>query len=59
MGERYLRIGDLTDKFPISRATIYRMVKNEQMPKPVKFGSSSVWKESEINQWAKKCEDAR
>lgn len=59
MADRYLRIGDLLKRLPISRPTIYRMVKSEKMPKPVKLGSSSVWIESEIIAWEKGLAEAR
>lgn len=59
MGERYLRIGDLTERLPISRPTIYRMIKKATMPKPIKLGSSTVWLESEIDKWMKDLAEAR
>jgi len=59
MSDRYLRIGDLLKRLPISRATIYRMIKHGKLPKPIKLGSSSVWIESEINAWIGNLADVR
>lgn len=48
---RYLRITDIMERFPISRATIYRLAKKDQFPKPVRMGSSSLWIEGEVLAW--------
>lgn len=59
MSDRYLKVRDLLKRLPISRPTIYRMVKRGDMPKPIKLGSSTVWLESEINDWERNLASAR
>ncbi|PZR90327.1 MAG: transcriptional regulator [Stutzerimonas stutzeri] len=51
MTRRYLRLKDLLERVPLSRPTIYRLVKKRDFPQPVKLGAASVWIESEIEQW--------
>lgn len=48
---RYLRLSEFQPQLRISRPTIYRMVKDGTFPKPVKFGHSSLWIESEVKEW--------
>lgn len=50
-GKRLLNISDVVDKVRLSRATIYRMVKAETFPAMVKYGRSSRWVESSIDEW--------
>ncbi len=59
MSDRYLRMSDLTARLPISRPTIYRLIKRGEMPKPIKLGSSSVWPQREIERWIETCSAAR
>ena len=47
----YLR-QDLESLFQISRATIYRWVKEGSVPKPIHLGANMVrWKVSDIEAW--------
>ena len=47
----YLR-QDLESLFQISRATIYRWVKEGSFPKPIHLGANMVrWKVSDIEAW--------
>jgi prophage regulatory protein len=47
----YLR-QDLESLFQISRATIYRWVKEGSFPKPIHLGANMVrWKVSDIEEW--------
>lgn len=43
---------DLASRFQVSRATIWRWVKDRGLPKPVRFSSRCTrWKLSEIENW--------
>lgn len=48
---RLLRISDVMEIFPVSRMTIYRMVKQNRFPKPVRFGGSSAWPYREVRDY--------
>lgn len=36
---------------PISRTTLWRMVKAKQFPAPIKLRSAKVWSEVEVKTW--------
>jgi predicted DNA-binding transcriptional regulator AlpA len=52
--EKFLTIKDVTDKVGFKTSTIYKYMKMGIFPKPVKFGKSSRWKLTDIEQWMKK-----
>lgn len=42
----------LAERYKVSRATIWRWVKERDFPKPVKLGQGCTrWKGSEVEQW--------
>lgn len=45
------RLPELMEMFQVSKPSIYRLMKNNQFPKPVKFGGSSLWPAGEIHLW--------
>lgn len=50
--ERLLRLPQVRDRVPMSRATIYEWVRRDKFPKPVNLGGGMVaWRESEIERW--------
>lgn len=53
--ERIVRIDELTRKVGLSRTTIWRRVKDGDLPPPVRLGGSNTsavgWKLSEIERW--------
>ncbi|MDK4680289.1 helix-turn-helix transcriptional regulator [Kingella negevensis] len=52
MEERLLNIKEVREKTSLSQATIYRKIRLNKFPKPVKLSEScSRWKNSEIEQW--------
>jgi len=51
--ERLLRLREVIERTGLAKSTIYRNVKAQMFPQPVKVGAgSSRWRESELNQWA-------
>lgn len=47
-----LKINEVVQKCNLSRATIYKKVKEGTFPKQIKLSErSSGWLESEVNQW--------
>ena len=47
-----VRLRQLTSIVGLSRSTIYRLVKAEQFPKPIRIGISSLaWRMDEIHKW--------
>lgn len=49
MPEKLLRLPDVQERFPMSRAYIYAEISRGRFPKPVPIGIRAVaWRESEI-----------
>ena len=48
---RMLRIDRVLELIPVSRVTLYRMIKSGQFPPPAKLGGSSAWSNQEIRKW--------
>jgi prophage regulatory protein len=52
---RFIRMPDLRQKVGLSRSQIYKLIQQEQFPRPVKLGEKvSVWVDSEIEEWMSK-----
>lgn len=52
---RLLRIADVKKMTGLSHMTIYRLIKKNEFPSPVKLTvKTSVWPESEVRQFIKK-----
>ncbi len=50
--DRIIRKKELALILGISEATVYRWIKSEGLPEPIKLGSNSVgWKLSEVQAW--------
>jgi len=43
-----MRIPQILEIMPISRATFCSMVKNGEFPKPIKIGRSSLWTQEQV-----------
>ena len=43
-----MRIPQILEIMPISRATFCSMVKNGEFPKPIKIGRSSLWTQDQV-----------
>jgi len=49
---RFLRLSEVRNRVPYSRATIYRLITAGQFPRPYSLGARAVaWLESEISTW--------
>ena len=52
MSDKLLRRREVEELVGLSRASIYRWMRNGEFPLPVRTGSMSVrWKESDITAW--------
>lgn len=48
----FLRDTEVATRYNISRSTIWRWVKADQFPKPIKFGASSTrWLITDLEAW--------
>jgi prophage regulatory protein len=49
---RFCDLRDVMKRVRLSKATIYRLIRAEQFPKPTKLGRRvSRWKNTEIENW--------
>ncbi len=49
--ERFMRLPDVMERTGLSRSFVYKIVNDKTFPAPRKVGRTTVWVESEINQW--------
>jgi predicted DNA-binding transcriptional regulator AlpA len=54
-----IRIKELEQKIGIRRGKIYQLIKEGVLPRPVKWGKSSVWLVSEIEEAMKRQAEKR
>lgn len=50
-GPQYLSLPQVTARYSCSRATVYRLIQNKQMPAPCKIGGMSRWALSDLRAW--------
>lgn len=46
-------------RLSVSRAYVYRLIRDSDFPQPVKIGSRSAWVESEVTAWIEQRAEAR
>lgn len=46
--DRLLNIDQVREFIPVARSTIYDQVAKGALPKPIKLGKRSLWRESDI-----------
>jgi prophage regulatory protein len=52
MSQRFLRIKEVRARVPYGRASLYRLIKAGEFPKPYPLGARAVaWLEAEIDEW--------
>jgi len=51
--EKLLTINEIVTIVGFKKSTIYKFIRNNTFPKPIKIGRSSRWKLSDINKWLK------
>jgi len=48
---RLIKIDTVCAIVGVSRATVYRLIKSDEFPGPVKIGAASLWVEREVIGW--------
>lgn len=57
MNASFIRINQLIQKLPISKASIWRKVKQGTFPAPVKLSVGiTAWRTTDIENWLSQCE---
>jgi len=49
--EQLLTLKEVVEIVGFKKSTIYKFIKKGKFPRPLKFGKSSRWTKSEINEW--------
>jgi len=56
---RLIKIDTVCGIVGVSRATVYRLIKSDEFPGPVKIGAASLWVEREVIAWVGERIEAR
>ena len=60
MEPRILRMPELTRQVGLSRATIYRLLRNHRFPRPIRLGERAVgWRTKDIDGWIANRDNSR
>jgi len=52
MSTQILRMREVIQRIGLSRSTIYKLMENNDFPKPMKLGSQAIgWRDTEIEAW--------
>lgn len=57
-GIEWLTAEQVATKIGFSKVTLYRFIKDEGFPQPVKIGQRSRWIKSAVEEWMLKIQDA-
>ena len=56
VSKRLLRLPDVIERTGLSRSELYRRVKGQAFPKPIRIGARMVaWVEGDIDRWIADC----
>lgn len=48
---KLIRLSDVLDRVPLGKTAVYKLIAEDEFPRPVKLGTASAWVEQEINEW--------
>lgn len=52
MSSRILRMREVIQRIGLSRSTIYKLMENNEFPRPMKLGSQAIgWRDTDIEAW--------
>jgi len=52
MSTQILRMREVIQRIGLSRSTIYKLMENNDFPKPMKLGAQAIgWRDTDIEQW--------
>lgn len=58
--QRLITVRELAEILGMTRAGIYKWIKEDRMPKPIRLGGSKGvlrWRAADIEQWLEDCKD--
>lgn len=48
---KLIRLSDVLERVALGKTAVYRMISEDEFPRPVKLGTASAWVEQEISDW--------
>lgn len=48
---RLIRLPEVLERVSLKKTAVYKMMAEDQFPRPVKLGQASAWVEQEVNDW--------
>jgi excisionase family DNA binding protein len=57
--ERLLNVHQVADRLGVSSATVWRMLKDDELPQPLVLGKLTRWRVHDFNTWVRKLPAAR
>lgn len=49
-------VNEISEWLRVTKYTLYNMIKNDKIPKPLKFGRQLYWRKSTIEKWIEDCQ---
>jgi prophage regulatory protein len=48
---KLIRLPEVLERVALKKTAVYKLMAEEEFPRPVKLGSASAWVEAEIEEW--------
>jgi prophage regulatory protein len=48
---KLIRLPEVLERVALKKTAVYKMIEDDEFPRPVKLGAASAWVEAEINAW--------
>lgn len=48
---KLIRLPEVLERVALKKTAVYKLMAEEEFPRPVKLGSASAWVEAEIEDW--------
>ena len=48
---KLLRLPDVLERVALKKTAVYKLMAEDEFPRPVKLGAASAWVEAEIDDW--------
>lgn len=48
---KLIRLPEVLERVALKKTAVYKLMAEEEFPRPVKLGSASAWVETEIKDW--------
>jgi prophage regulatory protein len=56
---KLIRLPEVLERVALKKTAVYKMISENEFPRPVKLGTTSAWVEQEITDWIQERVDGR